>query len=112
MLLNQGAVIPCGRCRKAITDPKNIEREHLNELAISGDDSVSNQQLWHKRPCSHEKTNGTKATSLGSSKHIIAKAKRMNKPLSPFKQRIKEQAAKRRAWVKQQIEKRKQENAQ
>jgi hypothetical protein len=77
MLLNQGAVIPCGKCKRPITDPKNIEREHLNELAISRDDSVENQQLWHKKPCSHEKTNGTPATSLGSSKHIIAKIKRM-----------------------------------
>jgi hypothetical protein len=100
MLLAQGAVIPCGCCRVAITDPENIEREHLNELAISGDDSWRNQQLWHKRPCSHEKTNGTKATSLGSSKHVIAKAKRMNKPLSPWKQRIREHNAERRAWAK------------
>jgi hypothetical protein len=80
MLLAQGAVIPCGysKCRQPITDPDNICREHLNELEISGDDSVGNQQLWHKHPCSHVKTNGGPNTTLGSSKHIIAKARRMN----------------------------------
>jgi hypothetical protein len=77
MLLAQGAVIPCGCCKKPITDAKNIRREHLNEYKISDDDSVGNQQLWHAYPCSHKKTNGTKATTLGSSKHIIAKAKRL-----------------------------------
>jgi hypothetical protein len=100
MLLAQGAVIPCGYCRKAITDPKNIMREHLNPLAISDDDSVSNQQLWHKNPCSHEKTNGTKATSYGSDKHAIAKVKRMTKPPSERARLRKEYNARRRAWAK------------
>lgn len=98
MLLRQGAVIPCGKCRLAITDHKNIEREHLNELAISGDDSVENQQLWHKHPCSHEKTNGRPATTLGSSKHIIAKAKRMERRrLTPKKP---SSFAEKYAWAK------------
>lgn len=77
MLLAQGAIIPCGCCGKPIVDPKNIEREHLNALKISGDDSVDNQQLWHKRPCSQIKTNGSKATSYGSDKHAIAKVRRL-----------------------------------
>lgn len=77
MLLAQGATIPCGKCGRPIENPKNIMREHLNPLAMSNDDSVENQQLWHKNPCSYEKTNGTKATSYGSDKHAIAKAKRL-----------------------------------
>lgn len=78
MLLAQGAQIPCGcGCGEMITDPDNIEREHLNELEISRDDSIANQQLWRKHPCSHLKTNGTKVTTLGSSKHVIAKMKRL-----------------------------------
>jgi hypothetical protein len=79
MLLAQGALIPCGKCKALIEDPDNIEREHLNELEISDDDSVGNQQLWHKRPCSHVKTNGGPATTLGSSKHVIAKARRLER---------------------------------
>jgi hypothetical protein len=111
MLLAQGAVIPCGKCKRPITDPKNIEREHLNELEISGDDSVGNQQLWHKRPCSHEKTNGRPATTLGSSKHVIAKARRMERARTEPK---KQSALSRRCeWAKQEKAKRKaQERAQ
>jgi hypothetical protein len=112
MLLAQGARIPCPApgCGKLITDPDNIRKEHLNALAISNDDSVGNQQLWHLHPCAHRKTYGTKATTLGSDAHAIAKGKRMNKELSPFKKLMKEKAAERRAWVKDEIRKRKAEN--
>lgn len=83
MLLNQGAVIPCGGCGKPIEDVTNIRREHLNMLEISRDDSISNQQLWHLHPCAHEKTNGTKATSYGSDAHVLAKAKRLTGETPP-----------------------------
>ena len=79
MLLAQGAVIPCGKCGKPIDNPKNIMREHLNALEISGDDTVGNQQLWHKYPCSHEKTNGKPHTSYGSDQHAIAKMRRFDR---------------------------------
>lgn len=79
ILISQGAIIPCGKCRKAMTDPKNIMREHLHQIAGGGEDEVSNCQYWHKKPCSHEKTYGTKATTAGSDVHARTKSRRILK---------------------------------
>lgn len=83
MLLNQGARIPCPCCGLLITDPDNIRREHLNTIKLSGDDSIGNQQLWHRHPCSHAKTYGKPYTSYGSDAHEIAKAKRLSGETPP-----------------------------
>lgn len=92
ILLLQGAIIICPQCKQPITDARNIMREHVQQLGPDGEwgeDTVENCQYWHKTPCSHEKTYGTKATSAGSDAHVRAKHRRLtgkNKP--KFKRKI------------------------
>jgi hypothetical protein len=80
-LLLQGAVIPCGICRKAFFVPDvvegNIHRDHDLALALEGSDKPENCRYVHASPCHSTKTNGSPATSYGSDKHIIAKGKRI-----------------------------------
>jgi hypothetical protein len=78
-LLIQGVTIPCYRCGVAFTredvKAKNIQKEHLHELTLGGPDIPDNCRFSHTAaPCHHTITNGTKATSAGSSKHRAAKA--------------------------------------
>ena len=77
-LLGQGAVIPCFRCRLAFTqaDVKTIEREHIQEMALGGENTPENCAFSHAA-CHARITNGSPATSAGGSKHRIAKAKRL-----------------------------------
>ncbi len=94
----QGVVIPCFRCKEPLCYigtyrltgdepvmiwPKGdgIQREHLHELGLARDE-VHRRQLDVPGNCrfSHESchaviTNGTPATSAGSSKHRIAKTR-------------------------------------
>lgn len=78
--LQQRAVIVCFRCEKAFTveDAKQIEIEHLHELELGGADEIENMR-WSHKECHAKITNGTKAGTAGSSKHRIAKAKRIAK---------------------------------
>ena len=99
VLLKQGAIIYCPRCKKPIMLGHTIEREHFIELAMGGLDDISNCFFSHKE-CHHIATNGTKATTLGSSKHTIAKDRRMNKEPSPRDLRVAEYRKQRREWAK------------
>lgn len=79
VLLSQGAVIPCFRCRVAfvIEDVKtgNIENEHLHEKKLGGPDEPGNRRFSHKaKPCHALVTHGNGATFAGSSRHKVAKA--------------------------------------
>lgn len=79
VLIAQGAVIPCKRCRVAFTleDLKtgNIENEHLHEKELGGSDDPFNRAFSHKaKPCHALITHGNGATFAGSSRHKIAKA--------------------------------------
>lgn len=85
-LVAQGAVIPCYRCRLAFEETSLIEREHVTPLALGGEDTPENWRFSHKE-CHALQTNGTKATSYGSDKHAIAKAKRLRKPRQKPKRR-------------------------
>lgn len=82
-LLRQGAVIPCFRCRIALTleDVATVEREHLVEVGLDGENTPENCRYSHgqrsEQGCHGIVTNGNGATSAGSSKHRIAKTKRM-----------------------------------
>src|SRR5690606_19076829 len=82
-LIRRGAVIPCYRCRVAFTleDVPFIEREHLVEVALGGDNTPENAAYSHgqrsAQRCHGIVTNGTKATSAGSSKHRVAKTRRI-----------------------------------
>jgi len=53
-----------------------IEKEHLHERALGGPDEWGNWR-WSHEACHSIVTNGTKATAAGSSKHRIAKARRI-----------------------------------
>ena len=75
-LLFQGAQIPCYRCKILFTPDDDMEREHIAELALGGADEPHNCAYSHEA-CHAKITNGTKATSAGSSKHKIAKLNRL-----------------------------------
>ena len=83
-LIIQDAVICCYRCQSAFTieDAKSVEREHLHELALGGENTPDNCRYSH-RACHAKITNGTPATSAGSSKHRIAKVNRILNPKKP-----------------------------
>lgn len=79
-LLIQGEMIRCFRCKEPFTlenvQTKNIQKEHLHELALDGPDKPFNCRFSHRdAPCHHTVTNGTPATSAGSSKHRLAKTR-------------------------------------
>lgn len=84
----QGVFVCCHRCGKPFFEVflvdgeptlfRNLEpeREHLHEYALNGPDEPGNCR-YGCAPCHSIITNGTKATSAGSSKHRIAKVKRL-----------------------------------
>lgn len=79
VLIGQGAVIPCFRCRLAFTleDVKagNVENEHLHEKKLGGPDEPGNRRFSHAaKPCHATVTHGNGATFAGSSRHRIKKA--------------------------------------
>jgi len=78
--IQQGAIIPCYRCRLSFDAEtvKTIEREHVHEIALGGPDELDNMR-WSHKECHAKITDGTKATTAGSSKHRIAKADRIAK---------------------------------
>ena len=78
VLIEQGVTIPCHQCRVAFRDGDEIEREHLHALALGGTDTLDNMRFSHK-DCHKTETNGTKATTAGSTKHVVAKVKRIAK---------------------------------
>lgn len=87
----QGVFVTCFRCGKPfLTVPangkliwvRNPEREHIHEIALGGADAPFNCR-FSCDGCHKIQTNGTKATSVGSSKQRIAKVRRLsgqNKP--------------------------------
>lgn len=75
ILCNHGNFF-CYRCKQAFVPWDDIEREHLTELALGGEDTPINCAYSHK-DCHAKVTNGTKATTAGSSKQRIAKMKRL-----------------------------------
>lgn len=78
-LLSQRAIIPCYRCRIAFIEGDEIEREHVLEIALGGKNTPANCVYSHKA-CHAIETNGTKATTAGSSKNRIAKQRHRDKP--------------------------------
>jgi len=75
-LLRQGAVIPCYRCRVALTieTARAAEREHLHEVGLDGPDTPENCRFSHQE-CHSKITNGTPATTAGSSQNRLAKTR-------------------------------------
>lgn len=84
-LANQGIFVACYRCGEFffardqhgyVKRLRKIEREHLHELALGGADAPHNCR-YSCGQCHAKITNGTKATTAGSSKQRIAKVKRL-----------------------------------
>ena len=82
-LIRQGVTIGCYRCKRIFEAlecrDRTIEREHLSEIALGGFDGPTNCVYSH-RDCHAKITNGTKATTAGSSKQRIAKVRRLQNP--------------------------------
>src|SRR4051812_44138753 len=82
----QGIIVTCFRCGAPFFTPAptggmfnltdKIEREHLHEYELGGADAPFNCR-YSCQACHKVITNGTKATSAGSSKQRIAKVKRI-----------------------------------
>jgi hypothetical protein len=75
-LIVQGVLLRCYRCKKPMMLPADIEREHLVEIALGGLD-VPRNCVYSHAACHAIITDGTKATTAGSSKQRIAKVRRI-----------------------------------
>ena len=96
LIVNHGAIIPCGICRLALKleDLKYVERDHHRARHTFPDDeegaweAIENQRYVHgqrdpNHDCHRIKTDGSTATTAGSDKHMAAKGRRLrgeNKP--------------------------------
>jgi hypothetical protein len=78
--IQQGAIIPCYRCKTPFTveTVRTAEREHLHEVALDGPDTVQGC-AYSCRACHAAITRGTGATTAGSSIGRIAKTKRIQR---------------------------------
>lgn len=84
-LAHQGVIVACYRCHKPLMVRggdgilywvDGAEREHITEIALGGADAPHNCAYSHEA-CHAKITNGTKATTAGSSKQRIAKVRRL-----------------------------------
>jgi hypothetical protein len=83
----QGVELRCYRCLEWLLIEEGlprepIQREHIAELALGGKDIPINCAYSHKS-CHAKVTNGSKATSAGSSKQRISKVKRLRGETKP-----------------------------
>lgn len=121
-------VVPCYRCgvpftrldvRSKPSAPNAIQKEHIHELALGGEDKPDNCRFSHKA-CHDIITNGTKATKKNSSKSRIATTKKKEKArleeeaLTPSQKLIRDAEKKaahlakpRQKWPKRKIQNRK-----
>jgi len=106
ILAQKGAVLPCFRCDVKFTCDDAIQKEHLHERALDGPDVWGNWR-WSHKDCHAIATDGTKATTAGSSTHRIAKTNDnrvvkfiVNKP-SPGEAKPKEDG--KRPWPSRKI---------
>jgi hypothetical protein len=80
--IRQGAIIPCKRCRVALSledvTTGNVQKEHLHELSLGGKDQPDNCAFSHC-DCHKVVTNGNGATTAGSSQNRNAKANHANR---------------------------------
>lgn len=106
----QGVFVTCFRCKKPFYEQQgdgclyrvlDPEREHLLEIALDGADKPFNCR-YSCSGCHAIITNGTKATSAGSSKQRIAKVRRLQNP-KPSKRPMKSRTT---IWPKRSFPKR------
>lgn len=82
----QQATCACG-CGTKLGRLTDTEFHHRHELALGGEDAPENI-VAVRAECHARITNGTRATSYGSSKHIIAKAKRLARVRPEFQAKV------------------------
>jgi len=81
----------CPVCGEGPLSEIGVEWDHLIEWWLSKDSSAKNCQPLC--PACHDiKTNGTKATTMGSSKHLAAKSKRLRGETGQNKRKVKIQS--------------------
>jgi hypothetical protein len=72
---------PCGICRKPLHEDEPRILEHMvpraTRIALGLDPDAPEILALVHEPCAAKKTNGTKATTAGSDKHMIAKGNRL-----------------------------------
>ena len=71
----------CGLCRQPLNAYEPRILEHMTPratlVALGMDPDTPANLYWVHAECANKKTNGTKATTAGSDKHMIAKGKRL-----------------------------------
>ena len=77
-VLQSQAICGCG-CGEALGE--NIIWDHVFAHALGGSDDPENIRAV-RVDCNDRITNGTKATTAGSTKHVVAKSKRIRKKLA------------------------------
>lgn len=74
---------PCRICRQPLheDEPRILEHmvPHATMRSLDRDPDEQENLAWVCEECAAKKTNGTKATTAGSDKHMIAKGKRIAK---------------------------------
>lgn len=104
--MQQGAIIPCYRCRLALTIEETrergaIEREHVVPLALGGEDVPSNW-AWSHKACHKFQTNGPSHFNKGDRHEITkaARAERGGKTPSRSKIQGRKEIQSRNEWPK------------
>lgn len=82
----------CPKCGEKLGAVTGLEFHHVHELALGGEDALENLTALHAE-CHAVVTNGTGATSAGSSKHKIAKVRRLSAREAEFRSRLLERDA-------------------
>jgi 5-methylcytosine-specific restriction endonuclease McrA len=99
----------CPRCGEKLGALADLEWDHIQPLALGGDNSPENFQAVH-RDCHALKTRGNPATTAGSDIHAIARVKRLARKEAEFRSRLLAPDEKpekpKRAWGKRSFPKR------
>lgn len=77
----------CPLCNERLGDLAGLQFDHTHALGRGGADDIENQRAIHVA-CHRVKTSGTKATTLGSDIHEIAKTRRMGREEEDFRRRL------------------------
>ena len=108
-ILRRQALCGCG-CGEPLAEHV-IDYHHQQERALGGADAADNWIAVIKTPCHDRLTNGTKATTAGSSKHKIARVRRLTEAHKDFRRRVlavkkRPAAARKRQWGKRMFQQR------
>lgn len=77
----------CPLCGERLGDLDGLDFDHEHALGLGGTDTLDNLSAVH-RQCHRIKTSGSKATTLGSDIHAIAKGRRLSAEYEDFRRRM------------------------